>query len=194
MVRYQHLNSILKAPCGQSRSAFTLMETMLAIVIVGVGVLSIMYAQEVFHKDNSWALRTSTATYLANEVREMVRYLPRKDPVTGNAFWGPEQGENSVADFDDLDDFDGDDGSGIVFSADDESGPLDAFGRVLPGMGGWSQEITVCNVEPTDIGAAPDPERDGTTNFVRIQVTVKYKEPGDEVATTITSLAWVSRE
>lgn len=173
---------------------FTLLETMLAIVIVGVGVLSIMYAQEVFHQDNRWALKTSTATYLANEMRELVNRKPRHDPVTGTAFWGPEAGEALVSDFDDLDDFDGENGSGLVFSATDGTGPLDAFGRVIPGMEGWSQEVTVCNVEPADIGAAADPNLDGTTSLMRVLVTVKFQGPEDENSTTITSLAWISRE
>ncbi len=102
---------------GRSRRAgFTLIETALATVIVGVGVLSIVAAQQAFHKQNAWSTHASTATRLGNEIREMTFRLPRHDPVTGLLLpWGPEDNELWVGDFDDLDDFDGDDGNGLEF-------------------------------------------------------------------------------
>ncbi|MCL4211339.1 MAG: prepilin-type N-terminal cleavage/methylation domain-containing protein, partial [Phycisphaerales bacterium] len=101
----------------RARRGFTLLETALAIIIVGVGVLAIVSAQQAFHRKNSWSTHASTATWLANEIRELTLNLPRHDPVTGKATWGPEGNEVSVEDFDDLDDFDGELGEGTVFSA-----------------------------------------------------------------------------
>jgi type II secretory pathway pseudopilin PulG len=128
------------------RRAFTLIETALATVIIGVGVLALIESQQAFMSANDWSTHAATATYLANEVRELTRKLPKHDPVTGLYFesqgpnqvlrgWGPETGEVEVSDFDDVDDFDG-----IVFSptgtpgaADgDLPGPIDAFGSVIP--------------------------------------------------------------
>ena len=68
--------------------AFTLLETALATIIVGVGVLSIVAAQQAFHIQNAWSTHASIATALGNEIREMTLNLPRHDPVTGQAFWG----------------------------------------------------------------------------------------------------------
>ena len=97
------------SPGCRGPNGFTLIETALATVIVGVGVLSIVAAQQAFHKQNAWSTNASTATRLGNEIREMTFRLPRHDPVTGLILpWGPEDNELWVGDFDDLDDFDDD--------------------------------------------------------------------------------------
>ena len=75
---------------------FTLIETALATVIVGVGVLAMVSAQMAFHQKNAWSTHASIATHLGNEIREMTWNLPRHDPVTGDAFWGPE-GDNEAS-------------------------------------------------------------------------------------------------
>jgi prepilin-type N-terminal cleavage/methylation domain-containing protein len=130
------------------RRAFTLIETSLALVIIGVGVLALVEAQQSFIKSNGWSTHAATATYLANEIRERTRRLPKHDPVTGLYFanngsgggaalngWGPEQGEVGVDDYDDLDDFDG---LTLAFNGTpgrddgDLPGPIDAFGAVIP--------------------------------------------------------------
>lgn len=171
------------------RRGFTLMETALATVIIGVGVLALIEAQQAFMRANEWSTQAATATYLANEIREMTRRLPRHDPVTGLSLidgpggsvlhgWGPEPGEVTVQDFDDIDDFDG-----IVFSWDgtmdiadgDLPGPIDAFGNVIPEiladgtvmldaggdpvpLRGWSQEVTVEKLNPFDTSETVAPE------------------------------------
>lgn len=132
---------------GRCRRAFTLIETSLALVIIGVGVLALIEAQQSFIKSNGWSTHAATATYLANEVREMTRRLPKHDPVNGLYFasvsgggqelrgWGPEAGEVGVDDYDDIDDFDG---LTLAFNgtADrtdgDLPGPVDAFGTLIP--------------------------------------------------------------
>src|SRR4051812_34460639 len=62
---------------------FTLLETALAMVIVLVGVLAMIEAQGSFILSNGWSSHEATATYLAGEIRERMRTLPRHDPVTG---------------------------------------------------------------------------------------------------------------
>ncbi len=178
---------------GHHRAAFTLMETALAIVIVGTGVISIMQAQMAFHQQNSWSSHTSAATFLANEIREMTVRLPRHDPVTGTTFWGPEPNESSVVDFDDLDDFDGEFGIGVVFSEAAGNGPVNALREEIPDMAGWSQVVRCYNVDPMDMGAEGDDAMDGTTNMVRMEVTITYQGPNDADPTEITKLVWISR-
>jgi hypothetical protein len=157
------------------RAGFTLLETALAMVIIMVGVLAMIEAQGGFVHSNTWSSHEATGTYLANEIRERMRNLPRHDPVTGltvvNGGGGPvvegigrEPGEVTVQDFDDVDDYDG-----VEFGANGNfDGPIDAFGTVIPEVDangvvrtdpvsglpipllGWSQRVTVEKVDPYD--------------------------------------------
>jgi type II secretory pathway pseudopilin PulG len=166
----------LKRTKGQRRAGFTLIETALATVIIGVGVVAIVEAQQSFMRANTWSSQAATAAFLGNEIRELTRKLPRHDPVTGLFIaddgnggnllvgWGPEGNEAEVSDFDDVDDLDG-----LEFGvAGDFPGPIDAFGGIVPQttldgtvllddegdpvpMAGWSQSVTVEKVKPTDL-------------------------------------------
>lgn len=129
---------------------FTLIETAMTTVIIGVGVLAVVEAQQSFLQRNSWSTSASTATYLANEIRELTKHMPRHDRFSGGIYftdpadastftgWGPEAGETEITDLDDLDDFDG-----AVFGAATTlpsgftmssryGGPINAFGEVIP--------------------------------------------------------------
>lgn len=170
------------APCKRTvrvgSRGFTLIETALATVIIGVGVVAIVEAHQAFMRSNTWSSHAATATFLGNEIRELTMGLPKHDPVTGLRMgpdgvegWGPEPGELVVADFDDLDDFDGItfafDGTPGFADDDDLPGPIDAFGMVIPeifsdgtvmlgedgnpvAMIGWRQTVRVVKVHPTD--------------------------------------------
>jgi prepilin-type N-terminal cleavage/methylation domain-containing protein len=175
----------------RTKRGFTLIETALATIIVGVGVLSIVGAQQAFHKQNSWSTHASTAMRLANEIREMTLNLPQRDPVTGPAIWGPEGNETFLGAYDDLDDFDGG-GDGVVFSADvtpDPNGPVNAQRAVIPNMAGWAQIITVRNVDPFDITSVED---DGTTTMMKVEVVVTYQGPNDTSPTEMTRVSWLT--
>jgi prepilin-type N-terminal cleavage/methylation domain-containing protein len=176
------------ARCVVPQRGFTLIETALATIIVGVGVIAIMIAQAAFHKQNSWSTHASIATQLGNEIREMTLNLPRHDPVTGSEFWGPEDNEVSFDDYDDLDDFDGS-GSGSEFSADLGNGPINARRELIAGMDGWSQAVRVFNVDPLSITSAAT---DGTTNMIMVEVVISYRGPEDETAEEVTSVSWIA--
>lgn len=158
--------------CVKSRG-FTLLETMIALVIIGIGVLAFMDAQSAFIRSNSWSNRAATGMLLANEIREMTRHMPRHDAVTGLTLtsnngvatvigWGSEPGEVTIDDIDDIDDLDG-----MVFGdGGDFPGPIDAFGEVVPAVDingqivtmngearsliGWKQSVIVEKVDPFD--------------------------------------------
>ncbi len=170
------------------RGAFTLIETALAIVIVGVGVLAMVSAQQALHKQNSWSTHASIATSLGNEIREMTLNLPQHDPVTGLAFWGPEPTEPSLTDYDDLDDFDGG-GNGSIFSAALGNGPINAQRQVIGNMDGWAQIITVQNVDPANITTV---RADGSTTLLKMEVIVTFQGPGDAEPLEITRVSWIS--
>lgn len=176
------------------RRGFTLIEAALATVIVGVGVLAMVSAQQAFHRKNRFSTHASTATWLANEMREMTFTLPRHDPVTGRSYWGPEPGELSIEDFDDLDDFDGAAGTGLVFSAELGNGPVNARRELIANMPGWAQTITVHNVDPHDIDAPPGSVADGTTSMMRVEVLVTYQGPGALEPEEMVRVSWISPE
>ncbi len=176
---------------------FTLIEAALTTVIISTGVLAILAAQQAFHRKNDWSQRVGTGMQLANELREMTMVLPLNDPITGSANLGPEDGEASVADFDDLDDFAGavaesGYGAGITFDP-----PINALRQEIENMPGWSQKIEVANVLPDNISATTTQPL-GTTEMMRVKVTVYYQSPQDVKANieprVITTLSWVVGE
>lgn len=153
---------------------FTLIETAMATVIIGVGVIAMVDAQESFTRSTLWSSHAATGMFLANELREMARHMSRHDPVTGLWMdgdevngWGAETGEVTIDSFDDLDDLDG-----LEFGpGGDFDGPVNAYGEVIPEIGddgqpvtdedgaavsmtGWSQRITVEKVSPFDFSTA----------------------------------------
>lgn len=181
-------------PGHLGRRGFTLLETALSTIIIGVGVLAVIEAQRAFLEKNLWSTNASTATFLANEIRERTRLFPRHDRFAGGLYftnpgdptslrgWGPETGEGSPADFNDLDDFDG-----AVFGTAPNlpegftlraryTGPIDAVGDVIPEtlwdgttqiidgdedeeatiapLRGWTQCVQVRKVNPADVTAA----------------------------------------
>jgi hypothetical protein len=165
---------------------FTLIETALATVIVGVGVLALVAAQQAFHAQNGWSTHASTALRLGNEIREMTLNLPQHDPVTDLEFWGAEPGEASFQDdFDDLDDFDN-----FSFSALDSNGPINAQREIIPNMEGWGQVIDVFNVNPQDI--AGDPIGNGASDMMMVRVTVTFLGPGDLEPVPVTTVSWLA--
>ena len=175
-------------------SGFTLIEAALTTVIIGVGVLAILSAQQAYHMKNDWAQRTGTAMLLANELRELTLTMPMNDPFTGIANLGPEADEANVNAFDDLDDF-----AGVVGIAGFGPGttfnpPINALRQPILNMNGWSQQIVVVNALPNNIGlVGPNTAQPlGTTNLMRITVTINYQEPNQALPSPITVLSWVT--
>jgi hypothetical protein len=169
---------------------FTLIEAALTTVIIGTGVLAIVGAQQAYHQKNAWAQRAGTAMLLANEVREMTVPLPIFDPITGQDFIGPEPGENTVADYDDLDDFAGvpvdGDYPGTSFDP-----PVDALRREIVDMPGWSQQVTVEGVLEENIGSDISLAPGAAGTLTRLRVDVLYQGPNDANPSIITQLSWV---
>lgn len=176
-------------PGHARRRGFTLIESAVATVIVGIGVLGMVASQQAWHRQNSWAERAAIGTRLGNEIREMTFNLVRHDPVTGTATWGPEGNEVDVLDFDDLDDFDGSDGLGLVLSDDIGNGPVNALRQVIPGMAGWSQEIRVYNIDPSNVNLDVS---DGTSDLMRVEVIITWHDPLLADPTPITRVDWIA--
>jgi len=163
---------------------FTLIETALVTVIVGVGVLAIVQAQQAYHQQNHYSQNIGTALLLANEIRELTLNMPQHDPIGGPNNWGPESNETSVANYDDLDDFDGASGAGETFDP-----PIDAQRNTVPDMPGWSQHVIVENVLENDLSGSAAPDQ--STDTVRITCRVLYQSPQDQAPSEVTRLTWV---
>ena len=172
---------------------FTLIEAALTTVIISTGVLAILSAQQAFHRKNDWAQRSGTAMLLANELRELTITMPKHDPFTGLETVGPEAGETSVADYDDIDDFAGvvvsGYGQGITFDP-----PINALRQQVQDLPGWSQRIEVHSVLPDNISSTFTQPL-GTTQLLRVTVTVLWKRPSStDEPKAITTLSWVVGE
>ncbi|MBB6429286.1 type IV pilus modification PilV family protein [Algisphaera agarilytica] len=181
-------------------AGFTLIEAALTMVIVGVGVLAMVSAQQAYHIKNDWAQRTGTAQMLANEIRELTLTLPHHDPITGAANLGPESNEesstpnpqNDVANYDDLDDFAGTVtgagyGSGVTFNP-----PINGLRLPVDGLDQWSQVVTVENVFPDNLVAGPtDIQPLGSTAMMRVNVTINYQQDSTAPTETITTMTWI---
>ncbi len=186
----QRLRSIGRRPARRRTAGFTLIETALTTVIIGVGVLAIVSAQQALHQKNRWSTHASIAQRLGNEIREMTLNLPRHDPVTGQAIWGPEVATEPSFDFyDDIDDFDGPAGTGLIFSEGLGNGPINARREIISDMVGWSQIVTVDNVNPFDI---TEVVADNSTDMLRVTVTVTYQGPMDADPSEMTTVTWVA--
>ena len=140
------------------KSGFSLIEVLIAIMLVGLAVASLVAANTALTRANGAGTDLSTAEFLLGEIRELTTLLPVVDPETGVSTFGPETGE-ALADFDDLDDFDG-----AVFSP-----PINADRVVVSNSAAFSQQTTVENVSASDFEQAVS---DHGSDFVRVTVRV----------------------
>ncbi len=137
---------------------FSLIEVLIAILLVGLAIASLVTANSAFTKANGAGVELSTAEFLIEQIRELSILLPVIDPNTGVSTFGPE-GAETLADYDDLDDFDG-----ASFSP-----PIGADRNVLNDLASFSQQITVENVDASDFEQVVS---DHGSYFVRVTVTV----------------------
>ena len=139
------------------KNAFSLIEVLIAIILVGIAIASLVAANSAFTKANAAGTELSTAEFLTEQIRELTALLPVIDPQTGTSAFGPE--EASLANYDDLDDFDN-----SSFSP-----PINADREVLNDFTAFSQQITVENVSATNFEQIVS---DHNSDFVRVTVKV----------------------
>ena len=147
-----------KMRISTSKTGFTLIEVLIAVILVGLAIASLVGANGAFTQANGAGTELSTAEFLLEQIKELSAMVSVVDPESGVTTFGPETGE-TIATYDDLDDFDG---ASI-------SPPIDAGRNTLSNFATYTQQVTVENVNPSDFEQV---EADHTTNFVRITVTV----------------------
>ncbi|MCK4887637.1 MAG: type II secretion system protein [Planctomycetes bacterium] len=157
-----------------NKQGFTLVEVLVAIVIVGIALVSLIAANSSFTSTNDYGVKLSTSEFLIEQIREMTRLLPISDPNGGTTF-GPE--ESALADYDDLDDFDGSDGLGSEFSP-----PINSERVSLSDFSSFTQKVTIQYVSASDFQTVVN---DGTTGFVRVTVAIFLNSK------PITSASWI---
>jgi hypothetical protein len=160
-------------------AGFTLMETALALIIVGTGVLASMQLFSACNNESSAAINATAARMLAENIRETMSNLAFADPVSGTAKWGPEDGE-ALASYDDIDDFDGKPDATGKYVGEKFNPPIDGMRAKIPSMAKYRQWVTVNPVNPTDPSgnsneAAPTLPKGTYTGAVRVRVRVQYR-------------------
>ncbi len=154
----------------QLNRGFSLIEVLIAIILVGLAIASLVAANGAFTKANSAGTELSTAEFLVEQVRELAVLLPVIDPNTGESTFGPE--EATLAEYDDLDDFDD-----AAFSP-----PISADREVLNDFAAFSQQITVENVSAANFEQVVS---DHSSFFVRVTVKVLLN------SREISSASWI---
>jgi prepilin-type N-terminal cleavage/methylation domain-containing protein len=152
------------------RTGFTLVEVLVAVILVGLAIACLLAASSSFTSTNAAGFDLSTAEFFTEQIRELTALLPVVDPNSGTDVFGPE--EAALADYDDLDDFDG-----ASFSP-----PINADRQPLDNFAAFSQQVTVENVNAANFEQVVG---DHTSDFVRVTVKVCLN------AREITSTSWL---
>ena len=138
------------------KRAFTLVEVLIASVLVGLAIAALVASNGAFSMANAAGADLSTAEFLIEQVREMTAMLPAADPDDAGTF-GPE--EPNLVTYDDVDDF-----SGAIYSP-----PINANRVVLNDFPTHAQRITVAYVRADDFETVLT---SSPSDFVRVTVTI----------------------
>ncbi len=142
---------VLKRPNG-----FSLIEILISVVLVGLSITALVLASNSLTMANGAGADLSTAEFLAEQIRELTTLLPAADPDSP-AHFGQETSGPSYNDVDDLD--------GAVFNP-----PISADKTVLSVFGGFSQQVIVQKVNPSNLDQVVSDS--STSPFLRVTVMI----------------------
>ena len=154
------------------KNAFSLPEVLIAVILVGIAIASLIVANRSLTQANSAGTNISTAEFLIEQIRELTVLLPIVDPQTQMSTFGPEAGETYLIGYDDLDDFDG-----ANFSP-----PISAEKQTLNDFAAFRQQITVENVNSSNFEQVV---ADHTSSFVKVTVKILLNSK------PISSASWI---
>ena len=155
---------------GRRRSGFSLIEAALTMAIVAFGVISMMQLLAAGTESNSAGTEMTTATGLANNIREITVGLSFRDPAAPNV-WGTKSG--GVTAYNGIMDFDGD-----TFQP-----PIDCRRQKIDVYSSWSQKVAVQTVGEDFLGSL----RPNDVNEPTARVTVTVFHNGEQIYQT----SWV---
>jgi type II secretory pathway pseudopilin PulG len=130
-------------PARRARG-FSLVEAMVSAGIVGVMLVASVNLLSSAARTRVADSNRRTSLLLAQQLMSEVISQPYKDGDLLNLLFGPELGENSRADFDDVDDY----------SNYQEKPPKDHGGAVIAGFNDWKRKVKVTWVAPDTLDAA----------------------------------------
>ncbi|MDB5303075.1 MAG: Tfp pilus assembly protein PilV [Phycisphaerales bacterium] len=146
------------SPLG-NRRGFTLMETAMATVIVGVAVVATCQLLATGTTSNIDATELTTGVNLANNIHEIMVAVPFVDP---NAPTSTSYKESGVSNY-----------AGIwAFNGDTYSPPLDVKRNPISTYPNWSQSVTVQTVAANNVNSARP--NDITVPTAKVTVTIKH--------------------
>jgi len=153
--------------------AFTLVEVILTILVVGVGLVASMRALPVLLQVSRATQTHMVAQRLATDLLAEIAMMPYEDP-DGNARFGREDTEAAVtrADFDDIDDYD----------EGKASPPQKKDGQTEPDCTGYTRSVIVQSTNPDDFNNI---DGDSADKPKRITITVSRAGMTPVVITTV---------
>jgi len=161
-----------------SIGGFSLIEVLIATVLVGMAIAALVAANGSFSMANVAGADLSTAEFLVEQIRELTTMLPVAEP--GATTWtvlGLETGESfaNLITLDDVDDWN-------AFNSASLGGPINAQRTPLTSLAAFSQQVTVQKINPSNFDLL---DTTGNSDFVRI--TVNIVENGRPVS----SASWI---
>jgi prepilin-type N-terminal cleavage/methylation domain-containing protein len=161
-----------------SIKGFSLIEVLIATVLVGMAIAALVAANGSFSMANVAGADLSTAEFLVEQIRELTTMLPVADPdATTWTVLGLDTGESfsDLSTLDDVDDWNG-------FNSTSVGAPINAQRAPLSALAAFSQHVTVQKIDPSNFDLL---DTTGTSNFVRI--TAEIRENGRPVS----SASWI---
>lgn len=167
-----------------TRRGFTFVEVAVCIVIVGLGFVATMQLMAVCTQHNAIAVRMAAASSLATNIRELMAHKSFVDPVGGYGTFGLETGETDIAQYNDLDDFDG-----KTFSPPIEIIDPDHPTQDNPDYSQFAQSVEVTPMDGQDFTKAVSLPAD--YEAVRVRVHVRYGEGPADARPIVHTLTWI---
>jgi prepilin-type N-terminal cleavage/methylation domain-containing protein len=170
---------------------FTLIETALATVIVGVGILALFQSFLACTYQNRDAAQMSTAMMLTTNIQEAMGGLSFCDPGLGRGSFHAESGE-VLATFDDVDDFDGVKDDGQIGLCP----PIDSLRQRIPELSQYTQVISVWPVYTNNLSvnsnpSSPDIPQATYTGAVRVRVEIYYRATASDPQEKVYEASWI---
>lgn len=155
---------------SRSRKGFTLVETALAMVIVGTGVMALLQLLAAGSMVNSSGTTLTTAVNLANNIHEITIGLPFQNPTHPGTLAKDSGGPTAYTYLWDM-------------NGDTYSPPLDVRRNPITTYANWSQQVTINTVDPTNVTASRP--NDPTVPTARVTVVIKHN------STVVYTVSWL---
>jgi prepilin-type N-terminal cleavage/methylation domain-containing protein len=144
------------------RGGFTLVEVVIATVLVGLALTAIMISVRSNTIVNDAGTKLTQASFLAQEIREWTLTLPFRDQDVGDRGNPPgPDGSNPQVWVDDLDDL-----MNVTYCP-----PRDGEGYAINALPDWSQSITMTWRDPNNLSQTV---ANGTSDVISVNVDVKH--------------------